>query len=400
MNAESDEDLFEAAIRYALRKGKLNARSDVDKSKSRLTAETFVIVAVDGKLIDRIPLKNLRREVELASAQSRNANRSNDALSAPRKPGLFSRLLSRLNPPAGENQVSLEIGGSDVDEESLYGRAVRALESDPAWSDGDLIWTATLDSETRPICLGLDGQQYKRGKPGPYWDGHKKIDPIWNCRCYMMPKQWRDRGGERIVVGDRGEKSLPLSVTGGEWILKNPRTARTIFGEDIGDRLLGRPTSGKPVQKIDFASAVSEWIDMFGARDGDTKSLAHLSTHVRLYEEAMNHYAKRDEKENLDAALAILEEIYSRCESSFRHYSKMISGRPAGWAENCYQYIPEMQTEGFLVKAFQQLAIIYDKQGRHSDAIAVCENVAQAGWSGDWAKRISRYQKKLAKKPR
>ena len=206
------------------------------------------------------------------------------------------------------------------------------------------------------------------------------------------------KAGERIVEGDRGEKSLPLNVTGGDWILKNPRTARTIFGEAIGDRLLGRTASGKPVQKIDFACAVREWIDMFGAREGDAKSLAHLSTHVSLYEEAMSHYAKRDEQDCLDAALSILEEIYSRSETSFRHYSKITFGRPEGWAENCYQYIPGMPTEGILIKAFRQLAIIYDKQGRHSDAIAVCENVAQAGWNGDWAKRILRYQKKLAKK--
>jgi tetratricopeptide (TPR) repeat protein len=47
---------------------------------------------------------------------------------------------------------------------------------------------------------------------------------------------------------------------------------------------------------------------------------------------------------------------------------------------------------------FTQLTIIYDKQGRHAEAIQVAQQAKQQGWVGDWDKRIERYQKKLNKK--
>jgi hypothetical protein len=46
---------------------------------------------------------------------------------------------------------------------------------------------------------------------------------------------------------------------------------------------------------------------------------------------------------------------------------------------------------------FQQLTIIYDKQGRYADAIKIAQEAKRQGWNGDWDKRIERYQKKLNK---
>lgn len=46
---------------------------------------------------------------------------------------------------------------------------------------------------------------------------------------------------------------------------------------------------------------------------------------------------------------------------------------------------------------FQQLTIIYDKQGRIQEAIDLCEEAMRQEWNGDWDKRIARYKKKLGK---
>jgi hypothetical protein len=45
---------------------------------------------------------------------------------------------------------------------------------------------------------------------------------------------------------------------------------------------------------------------------------------------------------------------------------------------------------------YKQLAIILEKQGDLSEAIALCELAAAQGWRGDWAERIERLEKKLA----
>lgn len=46
---------------------------------------------------------------------------------------------------------------------------------------------------------------------------------------------------------------------------------------------------------------------------------------------------------------------------------------------------------------FKQLAIIEEKNGNLSEAIRICEEAKQEGWSGDWDKRIARLRKRLAK---
>jgi hypothetical protein len=46
---------------------------------------------------------------------------------------------------------------------------------------------------------------------------------------------------------------------------------------------------------------------------------------------------------------------------------------------------------------YEQLAIIRDKEGEYVEAISLCQQAKAQGWSGDWDKRIARYQKKLDK---
>jgi hypothetical protein len=47
---------------------------------------------------------------------------------------------------------------------------------------------------------------------------------------------------------------------------------------------------------------------------------------------------------------------------------------------------------------YKQLSIIYDKQGKYSDVIKICEKAKKEGWSGDWDNRITKAKKKLDSK--
>jgi hypothetical protein len=57
-------ELFDAAVSYSRRRGKLKAESDADPGKSRSTGQTFVLAAADSRVIDRIPLDKLYRDAE------------------------------------------------------------------------------------------------------------------------------------------------------------------------------------------------------------------------------------------------------------------------------------------------------------------------------------------------
>lgn len=46
---------------------------------------------------------------------------------------------------------------------------------------------------------------------------------------------------------------------------------------------------------------------------------------------------------------------------------------------------------------FKQLTIIYEKQKEFQSALDVCVQARDAGWDGDWDKRIARLEKKLGK---
>ena len=138
-----------------------------------------------------------------------------------------------------ENTISATITSGVQSTGDLYQMAVYQLEADPAWLEGKLQWTATLDSVVCPVCVGLDGKEYNLGEAGPYWDGQNKIDPHFNCRCYMVPQKWRKDGQERIVDGDSGEAALNFRRSAKVWVRENPETARDIFGSTIGSRLVG-----------------------------------------------------------------------------------------------------------------------------------------------------------------
>jgi hypothetical protein len=60
----TDAELFDAAVSYSRRRGKLKAETDADPGKSRSTGQTFVLAAADDRVIDRIPLDKLYRDAE------------------------------------------------------------------------------------------------------------------------------------------------------------------------------------------------------------------------------------------------------------------------------------------------------------------------------------------------
>ena len=60
----TDAELFDAAVSYSRRRGKLKAETDADPEKSRSTGQTFVLAAANGRVIDRIPLDKLYRDAE------------------------------------------------------------------------------------------------------------------------------------------------------------------------------------------------------------------------------------------------------------------------------------------------------------------------------------------------
>lgn len=48
-------------------------------------------------------------------------------------------------------------------------------------------------------------------------------------------------------------------------------------------------------------------------------------------------------------------------------------------------------------KGYHQLAIIFEKQGKFTEAINLCKQAAEQGWAGDWEKRVARCKKKEKK---
>ena len=48
-------------------------------------------------------------------------------------------------------------------------------------------------------------------------------------------------------------------------------------------------------------------------------------------------------------------------------------------------------------KGYEQLAIIYEKEGRFQEAIDFSQRALNQGWSGDWPKRIQRCGDELSK---
>lgn len=57
-------ELFSAAVACSLRSGKLKKKEDASESNSRLTDRTYVLVSKAGQVLQRIPLEEVKRELQ------------------------------------------------------------------------------------------------------------------------------------------------------------------------------------------------------------------------------------------------------------------------------------------------------------------------------------------------
>jgi tetratricopeptide (TPR) repeat protein len=141
---------------------------------------------------------------------------------------------------------------------------------------------------------------------------------------------------------------------------------------------------------VGFLSALAGWF-----QKPEDRTIAHriLNKAMELSKDASaldNHYLyqtiiqfnyrNRENGENLKAAIDACLKMISLAPEAARAYKSEF---------------PKEQLPGH--KGYEQLAIIYEKQGRFQDAIAVSEQAANQHWGGDWAKRIERCGKKLMK---
>lgn len=137
-----------------------------------------------------------------------------------------------------ENAVEATIRSGVHSVGSAAQQAIYQFETNPDWLQGRFTWTAVLDSRTCPVCVGQDGSERLQGQPGPFWDGQSKIDPHLNCRCYLIPSNWREEDDDRFVEGDQGQAVIGFRSSVEDWIKANPETAGEIFGKDRARRLI------------------------------------------------------------------------------------------------------------------------------------------------------------------
>lgn len=111
-----------------------------------------------------------------------------------------------------------------------------------------------------------------------------------------------------------------------------------------------------------------------------SKDASALDNHFLFQTVIQANYRDRDNEESLEAAIDACLKMISLAPEAARAFK----------AEFPKQQLPSH-------KGYEQLAIIYEKQGRFQDAIAVSQQAARQKWGGDWAKRIERCGQKLMK---
>lgn len=141
-----------------------------------------------------------------------------------------------------------------------------------------VVWVATLDSRTTPICQQRDGKQYSNtthkpiGHNLPWLGGPGRAH--WRCRSTSIPvtKSWKELGLDIEEMGPGTRASMdgevPADLTYGQW-LKRQSVARQ-------DDVLG-PTRGKlfragkvPIEK--FADDKGRWLTLDELKDRERKA--------------------------------------------------------------------------------------------------------------------------------
>jgi hypothetical protein len=63
------DPLFKAAVSCAIRDARIRSAADASEERSRQTGKTYVLAKADGRVIDRIPIERVNREIEKAISQ-------------------------------------------------------------------------------------------------------------------------------------------------------------------------------------------------------------------------------------------------------------------------------------------------------------------------------------------
>jgi len=174
----TDADLFNAAVSYSLRKGKLKAESDADPEKSRSTGMTFVLATAENRVIDRIPLDKLYQDAEkmqrdLAAIQRDRilnaGKRINDDVYLPD--------ISKLFPVAGKVAIFVFIGIL-----LNFCRSVAIKSSEPSdWLTDGSAW-ASCEVALKNQLRDPDSYQ-KVGTPGAFPIEGNKAFWTWQFRA-------------------------------------------------------------------------------------------------------------------------------------------------------------------------------------------------------------------------
>jgi len=115
------------------------------------------------------------------------------------------------------------------------------------------------------------------------------------------------------------------------------------------------------------------------AQEYSHSDLDILSYHFDCYERIKFYYRWRSEHEGaLDASIIACKEQISIAEKS---------------APACFEKFKALPHH----TGYEQLAIIYEKQGQFEEAIVLCEKGRKQGWANDFEKRLARLNKKLTK---
>lgn len=136
---------------------------------------------------------------------------------------------------------------------SVAQQMIYELETDPAWmAENGLVWTAVLDSDVCPVCLGLDGTPFKLGEPQPYFDGTNKISPHLNCVLegtsvepgILAAAARAEYNGEVVTISTQGGRVLSVTKNHPVLTLNGWKPAKLL---EQGDQLICR---GTPIESV------------------------------------------------------------------------------------------------------------------------------------------------------
>ena len=159
-----------------------------------------------------------------------------------------------------------------------------------------------------------------------------------------------------------------------------------------GSGLINGTLSSSSASSINFLTGLQTWFTnltdkvisekiLKKAETLITEETAILDIHF-LYNCLLKHYYK---KRNIDNEFYELAKVY--CKKQIEISQKV---KDTFITEPWFTVLPRH-------KGFEQLAIIFEKEKRFAGAIQLCVRGKEMGWNGDWDKRISNLENKLAR---